>query len=83
MGREAQVESLRVFQNVVEAMLRRPLKPTEIAKLVAGVDFQVEFVTGREFGLRVRGEGLSLFHRSRELLRALTDCLSVGARSTT
>ncbi|TMQ73378.1 MAG: transcription-repair coupling factor [Candidatus Eisenbacteria bacterium] len=83
MGRDAQVESLRVFQNVVEAMLRRPLKPTEIATLVAAVDFQVEFVTGREFGLRVRGEGLSLFHRSRELLRALAECLSVGARSST
>jgi len=83
MGREAQVESLRVFQDVVEAMLRRPLKPTEIAALVAEVDFQIEFVTGREFGLRVRGQGLSLFHRSRELLRALTQCLSVGARSAT
>ncbi|HET9328366.1 MAG TPA: transcription-repair coupling factor [Candidatus Eisenbacteria bacterium] len=76
MGRDAQVESLRVFQNVVEAMLRRPLKPTEIAALVAEVDFQVEFVTGREFGLRVRGEGLSLFHRSRELLEALAACLA-------
>jgi transcription-repair coupling factor (superfamily II helicase) len=83
MGRDAQVESLRVFQNVVEAMLRRPLKPTEISALVGQLDFQVEFVTGREFGLRVRGEGLSLFHRSRELLRALADCLSVGARSPT
>jgi len=83
MGREAQVESLSVFQDVVEAMLRRPLKPTEIAALVAEVDFQIEFVTGREFGLRVRGQGLSLFHRSRELLRALTQCLSVGARSAT
>jgi hypothetical protein len=40
-------------------------------------------VTGREFGLRVRGEGLSLFHRSRALLHALADCLSVGARSAT
>ena len=81
MGRDAQVESLRVFQNVVEALLRRPLKPTEIAALVGALDFQVEFVTGREFGLRVRGEGLSLFHRSRELLRAVAECLSVGARS--
>ncbi len=82
MGRDAQVESLRVFQNVVEAILRRPLKPAEIAALVADVDFQIEFVTGREFGLRARGEGLSLFHRARELLRALAECLSVGARSS-
>jgi transcription-repair coupling factor (superfamily II helicase) len=82
MGRDGEVESLRVFQNVVEAMLRRPLKPTEIAKLVGEVDFQLEFVTGREFGLRVRGEGLSLFHRSRELLSALAKSLEKVASPT-
>jgi transcription-repair coupling factor (superfamily II helicase) len=83
MGRDALVESLRVFQNVAEAMLRRPLKPSEIRALVESLDFQVEFVTGREFGLRVRGEGLVLFHRSREMLRALAACLSVHARPAT
>jgi transcription-repair coupling factor (superfamily II helicase) len=82
MGRDALVESLRVFQNVAEMLLRRPLKPAEIRAVVESVDFQVEFVTGREFGLRVRGDGLSLFHRSRELLRALAECLSVGAASS-
>jgi transcription-repair coupling factor (superfamily II helicase) len=80
-GRDALIESLRVFHGVVEAMLRRPLSPGQIRDLVEALDFQVEFVTGRAFGLRVRGEGLSLFHRARELLRALTACLSVGARS--
>jgi hypothetical protein len=50
---------------------------------VESLDFQVEFVTGREFGLRVRGEGLVLFHRSREMLRALAACLSVHARPAT
>jgi transcription-repair coupling factor (superfamily II helicase) len=83
MGRDGMVESLRVFQNVAEVMLRRPLKPGEIRGLVEALDFQVEFVTGREFGLRVRGEGLALFHRTRELLRALAECLSVHARSAT
>ena len=29
------------------------------------------FISGREFGLRVRGEGLLLLHRARELLQAL------------
>jgi transcription-repair coupling factor (superfamily II helicase) len=76
MGRDALVESLRVFHEVVEVLLRRPLTPAEIRRLVGALEFQVEFVTGRTFGLRVRGEGLSLFHRSRELLHALAESLT-------
>jgi transcription-repair coupling factor (superfamily II helicase) len=78
LGREAQVESERVDQNVVELMLRRPLERGQIRDLLGAVDFQVEFITGREFGLRVRGEGLSLFHRTRDLLQALAACTSVA-----
>ena len=36
-----------------------------------GLDFQAEFMSGREFGLRVRGEGILLLHRVRAALRAL------------
>jgi len=79
MGRDAATESLRVFQNVVELVLRRPLQPAEIREVVGAVNFQVEFMSGREFGLRVRGEGLSLFNRLRDLLQALAACLSVPA----
>jgi len=78
LGREAQVDGERVYQNVVELMLRRPLERGQIRDLLAAVDFQVEFITGREFGLRVRGEGLSLFHRTRDLLQALAACSSVA-----
>ena len=81
MGREGAVESLRVFQNVVEMALRRPLKPDEIRTVVGALHFQIEFMTGREFGLRVRGEGLSLFNRARDVLHALATCLSVPAAS--
>jgi hypothetical protein len=35
------------------------------------VSFQVEFFSGREFGLRVRGEGLALLNRSKELLESM------------
>jgi len=72
LGAAAGVESLRVFHQVTELMLRRPLKPQEIRSVVGMLSFQVEFVTGREFGLRVRGEGIALLQRSRELLQALT-----------
>ena len=82
LGREAAVESLKVFQNVVEMGLRRPLKPAEIRSVVGAVDFQIEFMTGRDFGLRVRGEGLSLFHRARAVLHALATCISVPPAST-
>jgi transcription-repair coupling factor (superfamily II helicase) len=66
-----EVESLRVFQDVTEFTLRRPLQPAEIRTLVGLLVFQVEFFTGREFGLRVRGQGLVLLNRTREALRAL------------
>ena len=64
-------EALRVFQDVAEIVLRRPLKPQEIRVLVGMLTFQLEFFTGREFGLRVRGEGIALLHRTREVLEAL------------
>ena len=68
-----------MFQDVTELVLRRPLKPQEIRTLVGMLGFQVEFVTGREFGLRVRGEGLVLLHRSRELLQALAASMAAPA----
>ena len=59
------------MQQVAEIVLRRPLKPQEIRAVVGAVGFQVEFFTGREFGMRVRGEGLALLNRTRELLELL------------
>src|SRR5262249_10924398 len=58
----APVESLKVFHDVAEITLRRPLRPEELKALVGGLDFQAEFFSGREFGLRVRGEGILLLH---------------------
>jgi transcription-repair coupling factor (superfamily II helicase) len=71
LGAASDVESLRVFQDVSELLLRQPLKPAEIRTVVGMLDFQVEFFTGREFGLRVRGAELVLLNRTRELLQAL------------
>ncbi|HXJ70901.1 MAG TPA: transcription-repair coupling factor [Verrucomicrobiae bacterium] len=70
-GGSAPVESLKVFQDVAEVTLRRPLRPDEIKALVTGLDFQAEFFSGREFGLRVRGEGILLLHRVRAALQVL------------
>jgi len=77
LGRDAGVDGERVYQNVVELVLRRPLERGQIRDLVGALSFQLEFTTGREFGLRVRGEGLSLFNRARDLLQALAGCSSV------
>jgi len=71
LGAAAQLESLRVFHDVVEMTLRRPLKPQEIRTIVGMLNFQVEFFSGREFGLRLRGEDLVLLNRSREVLEAV------------
>jgi len=68
LGAGAMVESMRVFHDVAEFTLRRPLKPNEIRGVVGALNFTVEFFTGREFGLRIRGEGLLLLNRARELL---------------
>jgi len=79
MGRDAGVESVRVFHEVVELGLRRPLRPAQIGTLVGTIRFQVEFATGREFVVRIRGAGLSLFNRTRDVLHALAACSSVPA----
>ncbi|MBI3539335.1 MAG: transcription-repair coupling factor [Candidatus Eisenbacteria bacterium] len=65
------LESLRVFHDVVEMTLRRPLKPDEIRAVVGTVNFQIEFTSGREFGLRIRGDGLLLLNRARALVEVL------------
>jgi transcription-repair coupling factor (superfamily II helicase) len=75
LGRGSQgnglVESLKVMHDASEITLRRPLKPAEIASVVGSLNYQVEFFSGREFGLRLRGADLVLIHRTRELLVAL------------
>jgi transcription-repair coupling factor (superfamily II helicase) len=71
LGAGPEVEALRVFQAVAELVLRRPLTPAGIRALVGMLGFQIEFFTGREFGLRVRGEGIMLLNRAREVLQAL------------
>jgi transcription-repair coupling factor (superfamily II helicase) len=78
LGRGGNVESLRVFQQVVEAVLRQPLHPKAIAGLVSTFNFQIEFISGREFGMRVRGEGLALLNRARDLLSGLEAAGDVG-----
>ena len=78
-GGGAPVESLKVFQNVAEATLRRPLKPNEIQAVVTGLDFQAEFFSGREFGLRVRGNGVALLQRMRALLQVLLRATATDA----
>jgi transcription-repair coupling factor (superfamily II helicase) len=65
------VESLKVLHEVSEITLKRPLKPVEIASVVGSLNYQVEFFSGREFGLRLRGADLVLVNRTRELLVAL------------
>ena len=74
------VESLKVMHDASEITLRRPLRPQEIATLVGSLNFQVEFFSGREFGLRLRGADFVLLHRSRELLLALSRAADAGAK---
>ena len=79
LGAASDVESLRVFHDVAELTLRRPLRPADIRTLVRMLNFQVEFFTGREFGLRIRGEGLVLLNRTREVLAGLATAGELAA----
>jgi transcription-repair coupling factor (superfamily II helicase) len=83
LGADAGAENLRVMRDVVEIVLRRPLRPNEIRALVGAVDFQIEFMTGREFGVRVRGDGLMLLHRARAVLQGLAAGLRTASASST
>ena len=74
------IESLRVFEQVAEIQLLRPLAPTEIRTVVGALNFQVEFSSGREFGMRVRGEGLALLHRTRELIEMVGEASVAAAK---
>ncbi len=71
LGAVAGVESMRVFHDVTELTLRQPLPPQAIRTLVGMLNFQVEFFSGREFGMRIRGEELVLLNRVREALQGL------------
>ena len=51
--------------------------------MVGGLNFQVEFMSGREFGLRARGEGIVLLNRAREMLQGLEACTKVPDSSPT
>jgi transcription-repair coupling factor (superfamily II helicase) len=74
------VESLKVMHEVSEVTLKRPLRPGEIAAVVGSLNFQVEFFSGREFGLRLRGADLVLINRTRELLVALNRAAAAAPR---
>jgi transcription-repair coupling factor (superfamily II helicase) len=78
LGARAGLETLRIDQHVAELMLRRPLTPDAIRELLGRVRIPVEFLSGRDFGMRVRGEGLLLLHGTRELLQALEACTRVA-----
>jgi len=79
LGAEADVESLRVFQRECRLTLRRPLEPSQIRPLVGSLPFTVEFFSGREFGIKLTGEGLQLLNRVRDVLQALVACGKVAA----
>ena len=77
----ALVESLKVLHEVAEVTLKRPLRPVEIASVVGSLNFQVEFFSGREFGLRLRGADLVLLNRARELLVALNRAVAAATKA--
>jgi transcription-repair coupling factor (superfamily II helicase) len=83
LGAGSDVESLRVFHDVAEMTLRRPMKTAEIRTLVGMLTFQVEFITGREFGMRVRGEGIALLDRTKRVLEGLALASSTSSEEST
>jgi len=62
------IESLRVFQQVTEAHSAARSGRRRSGRSSGRWPFQVEFFSGREFGLRVAREGIALLNRSKQLL---------------
>jgi len=80
VGARAGVTRLSLAGGKLELYLEAPLSPREVKALLDRVDLPVEFLSGREMGLRLRAGAETLVAAAGALLEGLAACVSV--RST-
>jgi len=83
LGTAAKVSELKLDHGKFEASLRQPLTPREAHRLLTVTKENLEFLSGREMGLRLKREGEdaeAFLARATKLLQALIEPATVRAK---
>jgi transcription-repair coupling factor (superfamily II helicase) len=79
VGARALVNRISLTRGQLELFLDEPLSPRELKVLLETVDLPLEFLSGRELGIRLRVAPEALVPAARSLLEALAACVKVRA----
>ena len=79
LGADGGVDRISLEGELFEAWLRRPLEPKQIHQLAGAVPDGLEFLSGKDMGLRLRGHAGDLIGQARGLLEAPAACASVSS----
>ena len=83
LGSQARASELKLDHGKFEVWLRQPLTPREAHRLLTGTKEDLEFLSGREMGLRLkrdRAEPEAFLVRATKLLQALIEPATVRAK---
>jgi transcription-repair coupling factor (superfamily II helicase) len=79
VGARAGVTRLALERGRLELFLDQPLSPRELESLLTSVELPLEFLSGRELGIRLRTAPEALVPAARRLLEGLVACATVRA----
>jgi transcription-repair coupling factor (superfamily II helicase) len=77
LGARAHVSRLSIVGGTLELFLDQPLTPEEIHSLLTSAPLPLEFLSGREMGMRLKTRSETVVGEGRILLEALVACGSV------
>jgi transcription-repair coupling factor (superfamily II helicase) len=77
LGADAGITRMTLEGQNFEAWLRKPIAPQDIRSLVDSIPEGLEFLSGKDMGLRLRAPASELVEAARILLEALAACASV------
>jgi transcription-repair coupling factor (superfamily II helicase) len=77
LGADAGITRMTLEGETLEAWLRHPLTPQQIRAVADAVPEGLEFLSGKDMGLRLRTPSTELVDAARILLEALAACASV------
>ncbi|HKA24505.1 MAG TPA: transcription-repair coupling factor [Candidatus Eisenbacteria bacterium] len=77
LGARARVSRLSIVEGTLELFLDQPLKPEEIHAVLTSTHLPLEFLSGREMGMRLKTSKDTVVTEARILLEALVACGSV------
>ncbi|HEV8481681.1 MAG TPA: transcription-repair coupling factor [Candidatus Eisenbacteria bacterium] len=77
LGARAHVSRLSILGGTLELFLDQPLTPEQIHAVLTGTHLALEFLSGREMGMRLKTRPNTMLTEARILLEALVACGSV------